>query len=143
MALLGILVLLGTSVTLFSGHRKLRRGLIALAESYGAASGADLLCRLKEIEELQRTVEETRESVRLAEENVEITRENFEKIRLELSTLASKWGKGIIGGSLSESVKSISAQALEFLTEDRRLTVEIAEIRGRMDALRGELAGKS
>ena len=143
MALLGILILLGASVTMFSGYRKLRRGLIALAESYGTASGAALLCRLKEIEGIRRAMDESRESVRLAEENVDITRENFEKFRRELSSLAEKWGKGIVGGSLAESVKSISAQALDFLTEDRRLDVEIAEIRGRMNALRTELAGKS
>ena len=143
MAILGILFLLGTSVTLFSAHRKLRRALITLAEDFGTASGAELLCRLKEIEGVQRAMEELRESVRLAEENVEITRENFEKFRLELSSLAAKWGKRIEGGSLAEGVKSISTEALAFLTEDRRLTVEIAEVRGRMDALRAELAGKS
>ena len=143
MALFGILSLLGVSLTLFSGHRKLRRDLVALTESFDATSGAELLCRLKEAEGIRHAVDETRESVRLAEENVEITRENLEKSRLELSTLAEKWGKTIEGSSLSESVRSISADALAFLTEDRRLTVEIADIRARMETLRTELAGKS
>ena len=143
MALLGILCLLGGSFTLFSGYRKLRRDLVAMTESFDTASGADLLCRLKEAEGIRRAIDETRESIRLAEENVEITRENLEKSRLELSDLAAKWGKTITVASLSEGVKNISADALAFLTEDRRLVVEIAEIRGRMDALRTELAGKS
>ena len=143
MALLGILCLIGLSITLFLGYKRLRRELIALTESFETASGADLLCRLKEAESIRLAVDEKRESIRLAEENAEITRENFERFRLELSSLAAKWGKSIVGGSLAESVKSISAEALAFLTEDRRLMVEIAEIRGRMGALRAELAGKS
>ena len=143
MGILGVLVLLGFSIAFFSNHRKLRRGLIRLSESFGVSTGAELLCRLKELENLQNVGDELHESIRLAEENVEITRENFEKFRLEFASIAKKWGKEVEGGSLSESARSISEEASAFLAEDRRLTVEIAEIRGRMDALRSELAGKS
>ena len=147
-ALLGLAVL---SSAVFSGlffrrRHVTERTIHKLCGRFDSASGAELLCRMKEVEATGRQVEERRESILRAEENAEISRANFEGFLTELRALADKWNKYSVTpaeGMPYEAIDSISTHARAFLDEDRRLTEEIAEVRGRMTALREELSGES
>jgi uncharacterized protein YhaN len=115
----------------------------SLCARFGAASGADLLCRLRSADGLRREMEARREIIRVAEENAEISRKNYEKLRRELESHAAKWGKTLSTDDPHESVEGISRLALDFVNEDRRLAEQIAEVRGRMTELRAKLSGIS
>lgn len=147
-ALLGIAVLSSAvfSCLCFRGRFLTVRSIRSLCRRFDSGSGAELLCRMKEVEATGRLVEERRESILRAEENAEISRMNFENFRSELVALADKWSRYPIApaeGRPYEAIESISVHARAFLDEDRRLSEEIAEVRGRMTALREELAGES
>ena len=147
-ALLGLAVLSAAvfSGLFFRGRYVTVRTILSLCQRFDSGSGAELLCRMKEVEATRRLVEERRESILRAEENAEISRMNFENLRSELVALADKWSRYPISpaeGMPYEAIESISTHARAFLDEDRRLSEEIAEVRGRMTALREELAGES
>lgn len=143
MSTVGVLILLGLSGAFFSNRRRARRAITALCAKMGAITGGDLLFRLHSVEDIRHDAEERRESIRLAEENAEISRQNYERFREELAGLAAKWGKTLSATTPAESVESIAELAGAFLSEDHRLTEELAEVRGRLDALRSRLAGQS
>lgn len=143
MALVGVLLILGISGAMFSNHRRLRRAVTALCARMGATTGAELLCRLRSVEDIRREARERRENIRTAEENAEISRQNYERFRADLDALAAKWGKTLSVQTPEQSVESIAALANDYLAEDRRLSEELAEVRGRLETLRQRLAGQS
>ncbi|MBR7094602.1 MAG: AAA family ATPase [Clostridia bacterium] len=131
------------SVLFFRNRRRALRAIATLCRRFDAASGADLLCKLKSVAHSQRLLAERRESILRAEENADISLQNLETLRRELSALVSKWKGEHRLGAPDEVVAAISQEARAFLAEDRRLSGEVAEARGKVMALRAELEGVS
>ncbi len=131
------------SVLLFRTRARTEARIGELCRRYDAATGADLLCKLNNVETTRRMLAERRESILRAEENVAISLRNFEEIRSELSALISRWRERRLLGSPEEAVESVSAEVRAYLVEERRLAEAVAEARGRVDALRAELEGVS
>ncbi|MBO7763169.1 MAG: AAA family ATPase [Clostridia bacterium] len=140
------LVVLGVAICaglFFSNRRRLLRRIAALCADFDAATGADLLCKLRSVEHTKRQKDERTKSISLAEENVQIAHQSFEGCVEELSLLSGKWNKYAVSGSPEEVIESISVHAREFIRKERELSERIAEVRGRMLSLREELAGYS
>ncbi|MBQ2719342.1 MAG: AAA family ATPase [Clostridia bacterium] len=131
------------SVLFFRNRRRALRAIGELCRRFEAASGADLLCKLKSATHTRRLLEERRESILRAEENMDISLKNLETLRAELATLVAKWKGEHRLGAPDEVVKAISTEARAFLAEDSRLSEAVAEARGKVMALRRELEGES
>lgn len=143
LVLLASLSLLVLSGAFFSNRRKTLAAVLALCRRFEAASGADLLCLMNDVVTTRREMDERRESVLRAEENAEISRANYETLYAELFELAGRWDKHPLPPASESMLDTISPYVREFLDEDRRLGEELAEVRGRMMALREELEGES
>ncbi len=145
MAILLLFVLASTvlSVLFFRTRRRTERRIGELCRRYEAATGADLLCKLSNVEATRRILSERRENILRAEENVAISLKNFEDLRAELSALISRWRERRLLGSPEEAVEAVSTEVRAYLAEDRRLSEAVAEARGKVEALREELRGVS
>ena len=144
-AMLGLSILAagGFSGVFFRSRYRLTRSIASLCQRFDAASGADLLCKLKSVEHTREAMQEQRENIRRAEENTDISLKNLEMLRAELVALAAKWNKTLAQGTPGEMVESISVHARAYLAEERRLAEAIAEVRGKVMALREKLEGES
>ncbi len=131
------------SVVFFRNRQKALGKMHALYAAFGVPTGQALLLSMSAAENTCRTLKERRESIVRAEENAEISQRNFEQLRHELEAIAARWGKEPDFSLSAGSVSLICEEARLYLDEEKRLAEELAEVRGRMMALREELAGKS
>ena len=115
----------------------------AFCEHYGAISGADLLCRMKEVEQFAAARAEAVKNIRTAEENCEISRQNLEKLRADLLALSRKWDKNYELGAPEEPILPLSDRIKSFFDRDKLLAAEIAEVRKQMLSQRAKLADES
>ncbi len=142
-----LLVLVLTSLVFsgcfFRNRTKKQRRIADLCHRFGAATGGELLCRMNAAEKTARLLAEASEGILRAEENAEISRENYEGLVCELTSITAKWGKKPHFSEEGSITSAVSDEARAYLQEERRLSEELAEVRGRMTGLREELAGKS
>ncbi len=133
----------GASFACFRSRARALRRIRALCADYEAASGGDLLCKLRSVSHTQQALEEKKGSIRQAEENLDISKQNFLQAKEELTALSEKWNKFPLQGSQDEIMRTLSVRVREFLTEERRLSDLCAEARGKVLALRNELKGEN
>ncbi len=144
-ALLGVGVLLlgGASLACFRTRQRILKRIRALCTDFDAASGGDLLCKLRSVANTRARLEEKKGSIRQAEENFDISKQNFLQCKSELAALTAKWNKSPLPGSADEVIRKLSHEVREFLAEEKRLSDLCAEARGKVLALRGELKGEN
>ena len=140
---LAILTALICTVLFFRNGAAADKSAAAFCEHYGAISGADLLCRMKEVEQFAAARAEAVKNIRTAEENCEISRQNLEKLRADLLALSRKWDKSYELGAPEEPILPLSDRIKSFFDRDKLLAAEIAEVRKQMLSQRAKLAGES
>ncbi len=131
------------SLACFRQRSRALRKIGALCADFEAASGGDLLCKLRSVSHTLHALEEKKGSIRQAEENLDISKQNFLQAKEELTALSEKWNKFPLQGSQGEVLRTLSEKVREFLAEERRLCDLCAEARGKVFALRNELKGEN